>query len=54
VLSVGGVVQVVVSPSEEQLIRGELEQVTELLILSLESDQEGVVLEGDKGGYLDL
>lgn len=53
-LAVVAVSQVVIEPSEEKLIRGELKEITQLLVLTLQADEEWVVLKVDQGGQLDL
>ena len=53
-LGIVAVSQVVIEPSEEKLIKGELKEITQLLVLTLQADEEWVVLKVDQGGQLDL
>jgi len=53
-LGIVAVSQVVIEPSEEKLIKGELKEITQLFVLTLQADEEWVVLKVDQGGQLDL
>lgn len=53
-LFVGGIGQVVVEPTNEELISWEFQQVGEFFLFLLQSDQEGTVLQVDECCHLNL
>lgn len=52
--AIGRIIKVIIGPSKEELLWGKLKEVTQLLLFSLESNKEWVVLQCDEGCQLDL
>ena len=48
------VLEMVVEPSQEELFRRELQQISQLLVFLLETDQVGMVFQVDVRGDSDL